>query len=82
MTQDCKNLLQRIRGIDLAILDAGLYLNAYESKEANDYFLTLTEERARLAEEYAKTCAPLRKDAANGSRQWINTPWPWELEAN
>ena len=59
--QDCKTLLQKIRAIDLAILDTGLYLNAYTSDEAFSYFLSLVEERAALAEAYTESCAPLIK---------------------
>ena len=80
--QDAKTLLQNIRAIDLAILDSGLYLNAYHSDEAFSYFQALCDERASLAEIYIKNFAPLVKCDACHESKWIDTPWPWELEAN
>lgn len=82
MTQDAKALLQRIRAIDLAILETGLYLNAYQNETAFTYLQSLTKERAMLADAYAKTVAPLTKNQATTVTAWTNTPWPWEMEAN
>lgn len=82
MMQDCKALLGELRAIDLAILDTGLFLNAYCSEEALTYFKSLTDERARLAQNYVASYGPLIKTDVCDKTSWTNTPWPWELEAN
>ena len=82
MTQDAKLLLQKIRALDLAILDCGLYLNAYPSDEAYSYHQALVKERVELARQYQKSVAPLVKTELNAKNAWTDTPWPWELEAN
>ena len=82
MTEDCRTLLQKLRAIDLAIVDSGLYLNAYACPEAAAYFDKLCKERSALADTYAKCCAPLTKCTATDGKSWTDTPWPWELEAN
>ncbi len=76
---DRKALLQSIRALDLAILDTGLYLDAYENQEAATYVNTLLEERRNLAALYTKE-APLVK--TDNERAWVTTPWPWEWEAD
>ncbi|MBQ7364307.1 MAG: spore coat protein CotJB [Clostridia bacterium] len=82
MSEDMKSLLNKIRALDLALIDTGLYLNAYPDKEAAAYFKTVCEEREALADHYQKACAPLTKCHACPIEQWTQTPWPWEWEAD
>ncbi len=81
---DKKSLLNEIRALDFALLETGLYLNAYDCEEARDYFKTLNEKREKLAHEYETTYGPLCMKSAvqNGQWQWYKGPWPWESEAN
>lgn len=80
---DYRPLMQKLRALDLAILDTVLYLHAYDCDEALAYLAELQEERRELAKAYAETCAPLTKrDAIGDKNRWTHTPWPWELEAD
>ncbi|MBR2986690.1 MAG: spore coat protein CotJB [Clostridia bacterium] len=82
MTDSCQALLQKIRAIDLQIIDSGLYLNANPCPEAEAFYETLIRERAALAEQYEQNTAPLTKSAAIPVSRWTETPWPWEREAD
>ncbi len=81
---DKKTLLNELRALDFALLETGLYLNAYDSDEATDYFLTLSKKRKALAAEYEASYGPLRmaNAAEDGKWAWTKGPWPWESEAN
>ena len=81
---DKKKLLNDIRALDFALLETGLYLNAYDCEEAKAYFKATSEARDRLACEYERKYGPLRME--NGVNEsgwaWTKCPWPWESEAN
>ena len=81
---DKKALLNEIRALDFALLETGLYLNAYDCEEAKDYFKMTQDKREKLAKEYETTYGPLRMEngVQNGNWSWVKGPWPWESEAN
>ena len=81
---DQKSLLNEIRALDFALLETGLYLNAYDCEEAKNYFQTIKEKRERLACEYETSYGPLTmiNGIENGNWCWTKGPWPWESEAN
>ena len=81
---DQKTLLNELRALDFALLETGLYLNAYPSEEALAYFSKTKEAREKLSYEYEHHYGPLclQNGVVNGSWQWTNGPWPWESEAN
>ena len=77
--------LHRLMAIEMAIAETVLYLDAYpENKAAMSYYKKLLEERERLAGELVRAGRPLTHlDAGkDDSWNWINSPWPWETEAN
>ena len=82
MTEKPNCLLLKLQEIDLALVDSGLYLDAYRDAEAWAYFNKLCKERAELAEAYQKNAVPLTKCGQRHENAWTNTPWPWEWEAN
>ena len=81
---DKKALLNEIRALDFALLETGLYLNAYDCEEAKDYFKMTQDKREQLVHEYETNYSPLRMENGmkNGHWQWHQGPWPWESEAN
>ena len=81
----CAGKLQRLRALDFAIVDAGLYLDAYpDSASALEYYKRLVTERERLAAAINIECMPLtsRDGAVGGKWKWTDGPWPWQPEAN
>lgn len=74
---NCLALLEKIRQLDFAILDATLYLDVYpECNEAIEYIAAKNAERSELIARYEPTCGPL---TMHGITSGINTaPWPWQ----
>ncbi len=81
---DSKTLLNQIRALDFALLETGLYLNAYDSEEAVDYFKRTRAARDAAVAEYERHYGPLRMISGVQDDKWAWTkgPWPWECEAN
>ena len=83
--KNCRALMDQIRAVDFAILETGLYLDAYpDSCEALAHYHRLVDKRALLVGNYENNCGPLTM----GSNQSVNTwdwtkgPWPWQCDAN
>lgn len=77
-------LLREIQDLNFAIIEANLYLDAYENAQALEYKEKAVEELASKAESYEKKYGPLTMYGKTEEDQnaWIMTPWPWESEAN
>ncbi len=81
----CNVDLQRLRALDFAIQDTVLYLDAYpDCKAALDYYHQLVAQRKESLAAYEKTYGPLTMYGNQSRSQWdwVDTPWPWEPEAN
>lgn len=76
--------LQKLRALDLALVDTGLYLNAYPCPKALAYFRETAKEREAFAKTFEASFGPLRME--NGADEtcwsWTKYPLPWESEAN
>lgn len=74
---NCSALLDRIRQIDFAVLDATLYLDVYPNcTEAIEYIAAKNAERSELVAQYEPVCGPLTMHGITGG---VNTsPWPWQ----
>ena len=84
---NCDNrALCELMALGFAITELALYLDTHgNDKDA----LRLYREYVALADEgrmrYEATYGPLRMKSAGsdkGSWNWIDSPWPWEYEAN
>lgn len=77
-------LLKRLRKVDFAIVDTMLYLDAYpHCKAALEYYKKLLAERRELRDKLANAGMPMSAtDNSTDSWRWIDSPWPWEYEAN
>lgn len=74
-----------LQALDFALQETVLYLDAYPGHEqALRYYHTLREERARMLAEYQKHYAPLNVygNESRTSWDWVESPWPWEYDAN
>ena len=81
----CKAQLDTLRALDFAIVETGLYLDAYpQSHEALEYYHALVAQREKIAAAYEKSCGPLTVYAnrSKTSWDWVVGPWPWEADAN
>lgn len=76
--------LKKVQMADFAAHEAMLYLDGYpESKEALMYFHENVIKAKDAREYYEAHFGPLTaKSNKSDSWLWIQTPWPWELEAN
>lgn len=76
--------MRRLQELDLAIIDTGLFLDAYpRNAEALAYYCKLVEEQERVLAEYERQYGPMTiYGAGRGSDGWNWTarPWPWEGE--
>ena len=84
MNGNTSSLLKRLRKVDFAIVDTMLYLDAYpHCKAALEYYKKLVAEHNDLCKKLADAGMPMSAidNSTNGWR-WIDSPWPWEYEAN
>lgn len=75
-------MLRKIQEIDFSIYETVLYLDAYpSSREALSYYHTLLAQRKALMAQYEKDHGPLTAfgNQAQGSWDWIKSPWPWQV---
>ena len=77
-------LLTRLRKVDFALADTILYLDAYPNcKAAMEYYKKLVDEHKTLTEKLAQLGLPLTATSnCADTWEWINSPWPWEYDAN
>jgi spore coat protein JB len=82
----CESLKKQLQAIDFSIVETVLYLDAYPNcKKALAHYHTLIHERKELVARLAEEChMPIThcENASKDSWDWINNPWPWELDAN
>lgn len=83
--RNCKELLLQLQTVDFAITDTLLYLDAYpEDNRAKEYLNKRVEERDQiLATMNESGCPPITPTAdTTGEFRWVESPWPWEPDAN
>ena len=82
----CQKLKKQLQAIDFSIVETVLYLDVYpHCQKALAHYHSLLGERAELAAKLAEECQmPIThlENASKDSWDWINNPWPWELDAN
>ena len=80
-----KELLYKIQKYNFAAYDMLLYLDTHpDDKKAFAMFKQLVKDYMQLRNEYETKFGPLEAyNAANfESFNWLDSPWPWEKEAN
>ena len=80
---DQNKLLGRVRALDFAVIEAGLFLDTHPTdRRALAYFNEKRNSREAAYQEYVDTYGPLTLFDAGGadSWNWVDAPWPWEME--
>lgn len=78
-------MLKQLQGYNFAAYDMLLYLDTHpDDRQAFSLFKSLVEKTKAQKSEYEKQFGPLTpySAAAFDSFNWLNSPWPWEKEAN
>ena len=77
--------LSPLQAVDFAIQETVLFLNAYpKHKQALEHYHQLLARRKQLMEAHERECGPITMYGNNSSTSWdwVNGPWPWEIDAN
>lgn len=76
-------LLRKLQIYGFAAHEANLFLDTHpDNKEAFEYYLQVNNVRRKLQDEFAHKFGPIRaEDEIWEQWNWIDSPWPWELEA-
>lgn len=78
-------LLKQIQCYNFAAYDMLLYLDTHkDDKKAFCMFQSLVKKTNELKKEYEQEYGPLSQFCAanQDSFNWLDSPWPWEKEAN
>lgn len=81
----CRALMQRIRALDFSIQETALYLDTHPGcLMAMEHYHSLIAQREAAMAEHEQKCGPITMfgNKNRSTWQWINSPWPWEYEAN
>jgi spore coat protein JB len=76
-----QKLLQRIRALNFAVIDAGMYLDTHpDCRHGLAYFRKHQAALKAAKAEYAQKFGPLTLAEQTGDERWdwIDGPWPWE----
>lgn len=76
-------LLKDIQAYNFAVLETVLYLDTHpEDRTVLELHNHLADEYMRLVRNYQENCGPLFADYSEADYpwQWVNEPWPWEIE--
>ena len=76
--------LTELMALDFAIQELGLYLTTHkDDSEALDLYWSYIRLGQQGREKYVQQYGPLTMtDLTPGSFQWLNDPWPWDMEGN
>ena len=78
-----KEMLMKIRELDFAIIELGLYLNTHpEDQRALCLHRKYTKELKELKDKYQKVYGPLSIYFPCNKWRWLEEPWPWERGNN
>lgn len=79
------NLLEQIQMYNFAAYDMLLYLDTHpDDKAAFEMFRELVAKTRALKAKYEQSNGPLTAYSSADMRSftWLESPWPWEKEAN
>ncbi|WMJ82512.1 spore coat protein CotJB [Oscillospiraceae bacterium LTW-04] len=75
---------QQLAHYCFALHEAVLYLDTHPNDQnALEYYRRKQQQLIQASENYQKVVGPIRScmvDTNSGSWQWVETPWPWEIE--
>ena len=82
--QDREAAMRRLQQADFALIDINLYLDTHPCcPNGLEYFRCMRIERDNALREYEENYGPITMDDADANCRWdwIDHPWPWEMEA-
>lgn len=78
-----QEMLIKIRELDFAVTDLGLYLNTHpEDNRALCLHRKYTKELKDIKDKYQKVYGPLSIYYPCNKWRWLEEPWPWERGNN
>ena len=78
-----KEMLMKIRELDFAVIELGLYLNTHpDDQRALCLHRKYTKELKELKDKYQKVYGPLSIYFPCNKWRWLEEPWPWERGNN
>ena len=77
--QTREEMMERIKGLNFAIIELGLYLDTHNDDEkALCLHRKYCKEYRELTDKYQKLYRPLTIHFPCNKWRWIEEPWPWE----
>ncbi len=76
-------LLKEIQALEFTAVDLNLYLDTHpQDQAALRYFYTVRDELLNHIQAFEQKYGPLTAagDARTDCWQWVECPWPWEIE--
>lgn len=85
MDHQCTKILREIQELEFALVELNLYLDTHPADErALRTFNNLAERLTAAKQAYEARYGPLVNFGHSGPAQmpwqWIEEPWPWEIE--
>lgn len=80
-----QRLMCEVQRTSFALVETVLFLDGHPcDNEALEYYCEIREKYEKAKEEYEEHCGPISVLGVKGgdSWSWVETPWPWEMEAN
>ena len=77
-------MLKRVQEAEFVLADLNLFLNTHpENQMALEMFRRYQAIHEKAAAEYEALFGPLTAGSADTTQSWgwVQTPWPWEMEA-
>lgn len=80
-----QKLMRELQRTSFALVETVLYLDGHPcDREALEYYETIKEKYDLAKKAYEESCGPVSVHGVNSKDgwTWVETPWPWEMEAN
>lgn len=80
---DREIMLRRLQTADFVLIEANLYLDTHPNcPHGLEYFRRMRAERDAVLREFEAAYGPVTMEnaAAECYWDWVNSPWPWEME--
>jgi spore coat protein JB len=78
-----KTLLKKIQALEFTAVDLNLYLDTHpQDQAALRHFCTVRDELLNCIRTFEQKYGPLTPVgyACTNCWQWVESPWPWEIE--
>ena len=78
-SQTRNEMMNRIKGLNFAIIELGLYLDTHvDDNKALCLHRKYCKEYRELTDKYQKVYGPLTIEYPCNKWRWLEEPWPWE----